>query len=201
MAFGKFLLLPLLGPTLFGLLTYGLKNVHNFVGPLFAVSLVVVFLTFLRDNFPRRWDLAWLATGGGLFGGKEVPSHRFNAGEKVIFWVGVFLVGLVVVISGLFLDKLIPQAAYTRGDMQIAHMLHAAGAMVMMAMFLGHIYLGTIGMKGAFRAMKTGYVDETWAREHHELWYDDIRAGRIPAQRSGGADRPVAGTASGSARA
>ena len=185
MAFGKFLLLPLLGPTLFGLLTYGLKNVHNFVGPLFAVSLVVVFLTFIRDNKPRREDLQWLRTGGGLFGGQEVPSHRFNAGEKIIFWGGVLTLGLVVVGSGLFLDKLIPAVGYTRGNMQIAHLLHASAAAVMMALFLGHIYLGTIGMRGAFRAMKTGYVDETWAKEHHKLWYDDIRAGKIPAQRSG----------------
>ncbi|MFN7184712.1 MAG: hypothetical protein ACK4MZ_11145, partial [Thermomonas haemolytica] len=66
----------------------------------------------------------------------------------------------------------------------------------MMALFLGHIYMGTIGMHGAYRAMRTGYVDEAWAKEHHELWYHDIRAGRIPAQRSGGSvATPLAGGA------
>jgi formate dehydrogenase subunit gamma len=191
MAFGKFVLLPIMGGTLFGWLSYALKTAHNFVGPLFAVSLVVVIITFIRDNLPRREDITWLAKAGGLFGKHEVPSHRFNAGEKGIFWVGVFLLGLVVVGSGLVLDKLVPNLGETRGQMQVAHMVHATAAMLMMAMFLGHIYMGTIGMKGAFRAMRTGYVDEEWAHEHHELWHDDIKAGRIPAQRT----QPQAGSA------
>jgi len=184
MAFGKFFLLPVIGTHLFGWLTYTLKNLHNFTGPLFAVSLVVVILTFVRDNLPSKDDITWLLKGGGLFGGEEVPSHRFNAGEKVLFWGGVFLFGLIVVASGLVLDKLVPGFDYLRANMQIAHMVHAAAAVVMMAMFMGHIYMGTVGMSGAYQAMKTGYVDETWAKEHHQLWYDDIQAGKIPAQRS-----------------
>ncbi len=196
MAFGKFFLLPVIGSTLFGWLAYGLKNLHNFTGPLFAVSLVVVIATFVRDNLPSKGDLTWLLKGGGLLGGREVPSHRFNAGEKVVFWAGVFLFGLVVVGSGLFLNHLVPVFDFTRGNMQVAHMVHASASALMVAMFLGHIYMGTIGMQGAFKAMKTGYVDETWAKEHHALWYDDIKAGKIPAQRSAsegpaGAARPL----------
>lgn len=191
MAFGKFLLLPLIGGTLFGWLTYALKTAHNLVGPLFAVSLVVVFVVFVRDNFPNASDLTWLKKGGGLFGGGDPPSGRFNAGEKIIFWFGVFLLGIVVVGSGLVLDKVIPGLAYLRDDMQVAHMIHGVATALMMAMFLGHIYLGTIGMKDAYSAMRTGYVDEGWAREHHELWYEDIRAGRIPAQRTQPDERPA----------
>ncbi|MCB2000767.1 MAG: cytochrome b/b6 domain-containing protein, partial [Rhodoferax sp.] len=144
----------------------------------------VVFLTFVRDNLPSKEDLAWLAKGGGLLSGNEVPSHRFNAGEKIVFWGGVLLLGAIVVGSGLVLDKLLPGLLYERGTMQIAHMLHAVAAMLMMAMFLGHIYIGTIGMRGAYQAMKTGYVGEDWAREHHELWYADIKSGKLAAQRS-----------------
>ena len=184
MAFGKFVILPVVGATLFGWLTFALKNAHNFAGPVFAVSLVVVIITFARDNLPRAEDLRWLVHGGGLFGGKEIASHRFNAGEKVLFWAGVFLLGLVVVGSGLVLDKLLPSLVYERGTMQIAHMVHAVATVLMMAMFIGHIYMGTIGMQGAYQAMRTGYVDETWAKEHHELWLDDIQNGKIPAQRS-----------------
>jgi formate dehydrogenase subunit gamma len=184
MAFGKYFLLPLIGSTLFGWLSYALKTLHNVVGPLFAVSLVIVFFTFVRDNVPRVGDWTWLRKGGGLLGGEEVPSHRFNAGEKVIFWGGVLLLGSVVVGSGLVLDLLIPGVGQTRGEMQIAHMIHALAAVFMMALLAGHIYLGTIGMKGAYKAMRTGYVDEGWAREHHALWAEDVRAGRIPAQRS-----------------
>ena len=184
MAFGKFWLQPVIGSMLFGWLTYALKTAHNFAGPLFAVSLVIVFVTFVRDNLPRRNDLDWLKRGGGLFGGAEPASGRFNAGEKIIFWGGVFLLGSIVVGSGLVLDKLIPGMAYLRGDMQIAHMIHAVATVLMIALFLGHIYLGTIGMKHAYQAMKTGQVDEGWAREHHALWLEDIDAGRIPAQRT-----------------
>jgi formate dehydrogenase subunit gamma len=190
MAFGKFFMLPLLGGTLFGLLTYGLKTLHNFVGPLFVVSLVIIFFTFLRSNWPSRDDAVWVRRGGGLFSGHEPPSGRFNAGEKIVFWLGVFLLGIVVVASGLVLDQLIPGLLYLRGDMQIAHMVHATAAVLMICVFLGHIYLGTIGMRGAYRAMKTGYVDEDWAAEHHKLWYDDIKAGKIPAQRTRPARRP-----------
>lgn len=184
MAFGKFFLHPIIGGTLFGWLTYLLKNAHNFAGPLFAVSLLVVIVTFVRDNLPRKEDITWLLKGGGMLSEHEVPSHRFNAGEKVMFWGGVFVLGLIVVASGLVLDKLVPGLIYERSTMQISHMVHAVATVLMIAMFLGHIYLGTIGMAGAYDAMKTGYVDETWAKEHHELWYDDIKAGKIPAQRT-----------------
>ena len=191
MAFGKYFILPVVGSTIFGFITYLLKNAHNFAGPLFAVSLPIVFFTFVKDNLPRREDWAWLMRFGGMLGGHEVPSHRFNAGEKVLFWMGVFVLGAVVIASGLVLDKLIPGLIYERATMQVAHMIHAVATVVMMAMFMGHIYMGTIGMEGAYKAMKTGYVDETWAKEHHELWANDIAAGKIPAQRSGAMPEPT----------
>ncbi len=184
MAFGQFILLPFFGANLFGWLTYALKTAHNFAGPLFAVSLVVVFFTFLKDNFPNKGDLTWLVKAGGMLSKQEVPSHRFNAGEKLIFWGGVLLLGAIVVGSGLVMDQLVPSVVYVRSTMQVAHMVHAIAAALMMAMFLGHIYIGTIGMRGAYKAMKTGYVDDAWAREHHLLWHADIQAGKIPAQRS-----------------
>ena len=184
MAFGKFFLLPIMGSTLFGWLAYALKNLHNFAGPLFAVSLVIVFVTFARDNMPRKGDMAWLVKGGGILQGNELPSHRFNAGEKLVFWGGVLLLGVMVVASGLVLNKLVPGLIYERSTMQIANMIHGLSSVLMMAMFMGHIYIGTIGMQGAYDGMKTGYVDEAWAKEHHEQWYDDVKAGKIPAQRS-----------------
>lgn len=196
MAYGKYFLLPIIGGTLFGWLTYAMKNLHNFAGPLFAVSLVVVFVTFVKDNLPSKEDLAWLLKGGGLFSGVEVPSHRFNAGEKVLFWAGVLFLGAVVVASGLVLNMLIPGLVYERATMQIANMVHGVASLFMMAMFIGHIYMGTLGMRGAYKAMREGYVDETWAKEHHELWYDDIKAGKIPAQRSAPAGATSASNAS-----
>ena len=199
-AFGQYFLLPVMGSALFGWLAYALKNIHNFAGPLFAVSLIIVFVTFIKDNMPSKEDITWLLKGGGMFSGQEVPSHRFNAGEKVVFWFGVLGLGVIVVASGLVLDKLIPGLIYERGTMQIANMIHGVATVLMMAMFMGHIYMGTVGMQGAYSAMRTGYVDETWAKEHHELWYNDIKAGKIPAQRSPEATAH-SGTASTSASA
>jgi formate dehydrogenase subunit gamma len=183
-AFGKFFLQPVLGHTLFGWLAFALKNVHNFAGPLFAVSLVIVIITFVRDNLPRKGDMNWLKRAGGLLGEHEVPSHRFNAAEKLLFWGGVLGLGLVVVASGLVANELVPGLGVNRGQMQVALMVHGVASLLMMTMFMGHIYIGTVGMKGAYGAMRTGYVDEAWAKEHHEWWYDDIKAGKIPAQRS-----------------
>ena len=186
MAFGKFFMLPVMGGTLFGYFTYLLKNLHNFFGPLFAVSLLIVIITFIKDEFPRKGDLRWLAKAGGVFSKSgELPSHRFNAGEKVVFWIGVVVLGIVVVASGLVLDKLIPSIEYVRATMQQAHMIHAVAAVLMVCLIGFHIYLGTIGYRGAYRTMRDGYVDEAWAREHHAYWLDDIQAGKIPAQRSG----------------
>ena len=190
MAFGRFFLLPVLGSTLFGWLAYVLKTVHNFVGPLFVVTTLFMIFTFIRSNWPSKDDLTWLRHGGGLFGGKEPASHRFNAGEKAVFWGGVLFLGSIIIASGLFLDKLLPGFVYTRGEMQVAHMVHAVATLLMMAMIMGHIYIGTLGMTGAYKAMREGYVDEAWAREHHRLWYDDIEAGKIPAQRSQPAGAP-----------
>lgn len=196
-AYGKYFLLPVMGGDLFGLFTYGAKNIHNFAGPLFAVSLVVIFFTFVKDNIPSKEDVTWLLKGGGMFSGSEVPSHRFNAGEKVVFWGGVLFLGLIVVSSGMVLNMLVPGLIYERGTMQIASMIHGVASAFMMAMFIVHIYMGTLGQRGAFKGMKTGYVDETWAKEHHELWYNDVMSGKIPAQRSGAAPAsPKATTAS-----
>jgi formate dehydrogenase subunit gamma len=187
MAFGKFFLLPVLGSTLFGWLAYALKNLHNFVGPLFAVSLLVMIATFIKDNIANRADIQWLARAGGMLGQGQVPSHRFNAGEKGIFWWAVTIPGLLLVASGLVLDKLVPGLDYFRADMQLAHIVHATLALLSCAMIAGHIYMGTVGVRGAYRAMKTGYVEPGWAQEHHQLWYEDIRAGKIPARRSAAA--------------
>ena len=108
MALGKFVLLPILGATLFGWLSYALKTLHNFAGPVFAVALLVFIVGYLRDNLPRAGDLAWLARAGGMLGGDHVPSGRFNAGEKVVFWGGVIVLGLTVVASGLVLTSWCP---------------------------------------------------------------------------------------------
>jgi len=184
MSFGKFLLLPIIGGALFGWLTWALKTLHNVVGPLFAISAVVMFISYLPSNLPRREDIRWLTRVGGMLGGEHPPSGRFNAGEKIVFWGGLAVLGVFVIVSGFVLDKIVPGLDLTRPEMQVAHIVHAIASMFIIAMFIGHAYMGTIGVTGSWRAMKTGYVDEGWAEEHHKLWADDIAAGKVPAQRT-----------------
>lgn len=184
MLFGKYVLLPVFGHTLFGWLTYALKTVHNFVGPLFTVAVVVMFVIFVKDNLPHASDIKWLARLGGLIGKEHVSSGRFNAGEKLWFWGGMMVLGLLVSASGFVLDMLLPGIAYTRGNMQIAHVIHLVGALLFVTAAFGHIYMGTVGMEGAYAAMRTGYVDDAWAKEHHDLWYAQIQNGEIPRVRT-----------------
>jgi formate dehydrogenase subunit gamma len=191
--FGKHVLLPVFGHAAMGWIGVVAKNVHNYIGPLFGIAIVIGFFTFLRDNYPKAYDAVWLKKGGGLFNDAHVPSHRFNAGEKVWFWGGLFFLGIIVTASGLVLD--FPNFGQTRSTMQIAWVLHAVGGLLFMLGAIGHIYMGTVGVEGAYKAMRTGYVDETWAREHHEYWYDDIKAGKIAAQRTEAQAPPVGRTA------
>lgn len=184
MLFGKYVLLPLFGYTLFSILAIVSKTSHNFVGPLFAATTIAMFLVFVKDNLPRAYDLRWLLKGGGLFSRKaaEAPSHRFNGGEKLLFWGALVVLGVIAAVTGFILD--FPNYGQTRVQMQGAWVIHVTATLLFIAVIMGHIYIGTIGMQGALDAMKGGYVDEAWAREHHVYWYDDIKAGRIPAQRS-----------------
>ncbi len=171
--FGKHVLLPVIGYTLFSWLAAIGKNLHNFIGPLFLLSIIVSFFLFVKDNFWKAEDANWIAKAGGLLDGEHVPSWRFNFGEKFMFWFGVVFLGLAVSISGLIMD--FPNFGQTRDALQTVNIIHAVGALLFVCLMLGHIYIGTIGMEGAYAAMRTGQVDETWAKEHHELWYNQAR--------------------------
>lgn len=175
---GKYIVLPWLGYTGFSWLTIVSKNVHNFIGPLFIFSLVVSFLIFVKDNFMKAIDFKWLAHIGSMGTEREVPSGRFNGGEKVWFWLGLVVLGAFVSVTGLILD--FPNWNQGREAMQQANVIHIIAAILFTAASLGHIYLGTIGMEGAYRSMRDGYVDEQWAREHHALWYEEVKQGRRP---------------------
>ncbi|HEV2431310.1 MAG TPA: formate dehydrogenase subunit gamma, partial [Burkholderiales bacterium] len=182
MLFGKYVLLPVIGYTLFAWLTSLAKNLHNFVGPFFIVSTLIFVVMFIRDNLPRAYDFMWFRKSFGyMLGGEHVPSGRFNAGEKAWFWGGVVVLSVIVAWTGLIL--LFPNFDQTRATMQEAWVWHAVAALVYMAVALGHIYMGTIGVEGAYASMRTGYVDEIWAKEHHEYWYNEVKSGKAAAAR------------------
>lgn len=184
--FGRYVLIPVFGYQAFSMLAILSKNLHNFVGPLFVICTLLMIFTFVGQNIPRAYDWLWVRKFGGLFSGEHVPSGKFNAGEKGWFWIGVVLLGIVVSASGLVLN--FPNFAQGREVMQQANLVHAIAAILFMTMSLGHIYLGTIGQEGSYRSMRDGVVDETWAKEHHEYWYDEVKSQGGAAR---GAARPV----------
>jgi len=189
--FGKYILLPIVGHAAFASLTVLFKNLHNFVGPLFIFALVIFITLFVKDNIPKSYDSAWLGKFGGMFSGEHVACGKFNAGEKVLFWTLVVGLCTVISITGLILN--FPNWNQGREAMQLANLIHGIAAILAMAMASFHIYLGTVGMEGALKAMKTGYVDETWAKEHHEYWYDEVKAGKRPEKFVAGSTQPAAG--------
>lgn len=165
--FGRPLLIPLIGKPAFSVLASASKEGHNLMGPLFLLALVLIFIRFLGRNIYQKGDLTWLLRGGGIVGKKHVPSNFFNMGEKTLFWLLVF-VGGAITVSGLVL--VLPIFGQGREIMELAHVGHAIGAIFMIAVIIGHIYIGTIGMQGAIEGMQTGYCDLNWAKEHHDYW-------------------------------
>jgi formate dehydrogenase subunit gamma len=169
--FGRFVILPVLGPEAFSVIASACKEGHNLFGPLFLVALALLFARFAAKNLWARGDLNWLAKGGGIIGTGHVSAGYFNAGEKIWFWL-VMLLGIVVSISGLVL--LFPVFGQGREIMQLALVIHGIGAVLFIAGSFGHIYIGTAGTEGSLESMTTGYVDENWAKAHHDRWYGEV---------------------------
>jgi formate dehydrogenase subunit gamma len=176
--FGRYLLLPLLGPDLFTTLSLGAKYAHNFLAFPFMLGLVLMFVIWVGNNIPNRYDFEWIAAGGGLFRrGVHPPSRKFNAGQKLIFW-SVVVFGGILSVTGIYM--LFP---FYFGDVhtqQLMTVLHSIFALIIVAIIVAHIYIGTIGMEGAWDAMGTGQVDERWAREHHNVWVAEVKGEPLP---------------------
>jgi len=170
--YGRMVLIPLLGLEGFSITASASKEVHNLIGPLFLVAMLALIITFIKDNFYASGDLKWLFKAGGMLGG-HVSAGRFNAGEKVWYWLASFL-GLALCVTGLILDFAI--LGQSREIMALSHVIHTIAAIVMIAVSFGHIYLGTAGMEGSLSSMSTGYVDENWAKAHHDRWYEEMQA-------------------------
>ena len=181
--FGKRLLLPLMSPEAFTAWSEWAKYAHNYLSFPFTLGVVLIFLMWVGGNLPNRVDVEWLKRGGGIVGHDHPPAERFNAGQKLIYWI-VVLGGVAIAVSGYML--IFPFYGTDIETMQNAEMTHGIIAMLFIAAMLGHIYIGTIGMEGAFEAMGQGTVDANWAKEHHNLWLEEER-------RVGGVSRtPVA---------
>jgi formate dehydrogenase subunit gamma len=170
--YAKWFLMPILPTSVWAGWMTAAKNIHNYLGPLFALGVLAMIVKWLKHNFFNMTDLKWFLKGGGIVGKGHPSAGYLNGGEKVWFWIIVF-VGLTVVVSGLVLD--FPNFGQTRETMQLFLIIHAVASLALVAAAFGHIYIGTIGTEGAFEGMKTGYVDEAWAKQHHDQWYDAVK--------------------------
>lgn len=171
--YGKPLLLPFISPSAFHEVASISAWLHMAASVAFVIGVVAMAWLWLRENLPSRLDVEWLKEGGGFLsdGRHNPPARKFNAGQKIVFW-GVTLGGLAALISGVTL--MFPFAWLGFDGMQWAQLAHAVIALLMIALIIGHIYIGTVGMEGAIDAMWSGRVDRNWAKEHHSLWYRDI---------------------------
>jgi formate dehydrogenase subunit gamma len=172
--FGRVALLPLIGPSAFSSWSLAAKYIHNFLSFPFTLGIILIFFMWIGGNLPDRTDFKWLAQGGGIVGHGEPEAYRFNAGQKIIYWI-VVLAGTAVAVTGYLL--MFPFYGTTIAGMQLAQMIHGTVAVLFIAIMIAHVYIGTIGMEGAFEAMGTGTVDRNWAREHHRLWLEEQQTG------------------------
>ena len=180
--FGRPLLLPLIGHEAFSEWSQWAKYAHNYLSFPFTLGVVLIFLMWISGNIPNKVDVDWLKRGGGLVGHDQPPAYRFNAGQKAIYWI-VVIGGALVAATGYQL--MFPFYLTEIEGMQLAQMVHSIVAVLFVAVMLAHIYIGTIGMEGAFEAMGKGTVDVNWAKEHHRFWLEeqDARTGANDTRR------------------
>ncbi|WP_447026276.1 formate dehydrogenase subunit gamma [Vibrio sp. B1Z05] len=175
LVYGKHFLKPYIPSDIWGLVIYTAKQYHNYIGPIFYILLIFIFVKWWRKSLFTKTDVQWFMKMGGMVGKHKGshPSAGFsNGGEKVIYWL-LIVVGAVLATSGVILD--FPIFDQTRRDMEVANLVHMISALVLICGFVFHIYIGLVGMEGALEGMVTGKVDETWAKEHHDQWYAEVK--------------------------
>lgn len=179
--FGRPLLLPLIGFEAFSEWSQWAKYAHNYLSFPFTIGVVLIFLMWIGGNIPNKVDIQWIKRGGGIVGHDHPPAYRFNAGQKAIYWIVVIGGGLVAATG---YELMFPFYLSGIEGMQLAQIVHSVVAVLFIAVMFAHIYIGTIGMEGAFEAMGSGTVDLNWAREHHSLWLEEqsARTGPTNAQ-------------------
>lgn len=170
--YGRLVLIPLMGHEGFGVYANIAKYTHNILGPVFMLSLFTILVKFFKHNFFNKVDIEWFKAFGGMVGDKHPSAGRMNGGEKVWYWT-LATAGVALCVSGLVLD--FPNFDQEREIIQLAHVIHLATALVLMAFSFGHIYIGTIGTEGALEGMTSGQVDVAWAEQHHDLWLKEVR--------------------------
>jgi formate dehydrogenase subunit gamma len=169
--YGRLVLIPLFGLEGFSIYANIAKWVHNVIGPVFMLTLFSLLIKWFKLNFFTKTDMKWFAEFGGMIGNKHPSAGKLNGGEKVWFWA-LATIGVAMCITGLILD--FPNFGQERELIQVSHLIHLVSALVLMAFSIGHIYIGTAGTEGALEGMTTGTVDKAWAKQHHDLWLEEL---------------------------
>lgn len=151
------------------------RTLHPYFGVLMMLGFLLMFVQLWRDNLWARDDTAWLRRMPRLLGGDEEhmpPVGKYNAGQKLVFWLfGICL--LLLIVTGIMFWRPWFADAVPVPVRRIAVLIHAITATVLILGAIIHIH-AAIWVKGSMRAMTRGMVSEYWARRHHPLWYRQL---------------------------
>ena len=155
-----------------GALVLKLRAVHVGSAFVFAVFAVFLFLGLLKDMFPAPYDLKWFLVFGGYLSRKQkpIPAGKFNAGQKLWFWLGTGG-GLVMFYTGYVLYRFEAPVSLLRKYLKI----HLFLGLAVLALFLVHLYMSLFAVKGALRSMLSGYKDLEEVAYMHPKYYEKVK--------------------------
>jgi formate dehydrogenase subunit gamma len=157
------------------------RILHPFIGLVMFVAFAGLALRFWRDNILDKNDEQWLKQWEDVINNREdkLPEvGRYNAAQKVLFWVMVACL-IVLLLSGFVFWRPYFAPAFNITAVRIAVLLHSIAAFTLILGIIVHIY-AAIWVKGSVRAMVRGYVTRAWARKHHPAWYRQMTNGSGP---------------------
>ncbi len=175
---GRFFLQPYVGEGFWASLVYASKHVHDYMAIPFMFGWALMTVLWAKNQLPKMYDVKWFMVVGGYinfgpFKGKHPDAGFANAGEKMWFWAFA-LFGLVISASGMLL--LFPNLFEPSRTLSlIALVLHSVSAIIICAFSIVHIFMATVMSEGGMECMISGYCDENWATQHHNLWFDEIK--------------------------
>ena len=159
------------------------RVLHPWVGLIFSGALLWMFVTWRTDMRVTPEDRAWRSAMRHYMRNEDAkvpPAGRFNFGQKQLFWLMV-LGGVALLLSGLVLWFVASIPWELRGLRYAATLVHAIAALVTIAGFIIHLYMGLAVVPGGLNAIVHGEVTEEWARHHHALWLAQVQSAGVPA--------------------
>ncbi len=159
------------------------KDIHAISTLLFIVSIVPMFLMWLRPMLPSSDDIKWMMILGGYLNKRKdpVPAGRFNAGQKMWFWLatlGGFLMigtGVAMYFQDFRLDILVSNSISQIDFLRASAIIHNVLGLAVLALFLTHIYMSVFAIKGAIHSMINGYKEEEEVEILHSSYYKELK--------------------------